>query len=60
MLATAPKRAHCSDNGNPAASPKLPVVLAHGLTDYALQTPSIAAFWALLLGLQFAFGAQGD
>lgn len=36
------------------------VVLAHGLTDYALQTPSIAAFWALLLGLQFAFGAQGD
>lgn len=36
------------------------VVLAHGLTDYALQTPSIAAFWAFLLGLQFAFGAQGD
>lgn len=32
------------------------VVLVHGATDYALQTPSIAAFWAFLLGLQFAFG----
>lgn len=31
------------------------VVLVHGLTDYALQIPSIAAFWAFLLGLQFAF-----
>lgn len=28
------------------------MVLAHGLSDFALQTPSIAAFWALLLGLQ--------
>ena len=32
------------------------VVLIHGLTDYAVQVPSIAAFWAFLLGLQFAFG----
>lgn len=32
------------------------VVLVHGLSDYALQAPSIAAFWAFLLGLQFAFG----
>lgn len=32
------------------------VVLAHGLTDYALQVPSIAAMWALLLGVQFGFG----
>lgn len=32
------------------------VILIHGMTDYALQTPSIAAFWAFLLGLQFAFG----
>lgn len=32
------------------------VVLIHGLTDFALQVPSIAAFWALLLGLQFGFG----
>ncbi len=32
------------------------VILVHGLTDYALQVPSIAAFWAFLLGLQFAFG----
>lgn len=32
------------------------VVLTHGLSDYALQVPSIAAFWAFLLGLQFAFG----
>jgi O-antigen ligase len=31
------------------------VVLLHGVTDYALQVPSIAAFWAFLLGLQFAF-----
>ena len=28
------------------------VFLAHGVSDYALQVPSIAAFWALLLGLQ--------
>lgn len=28
------------------------VVLAHGWTDYALQVPAVAAFWALLLGLQ--------
>ena len=26
--------------------------LVHGVSDYALQVPSIAAFWALLLGLQ--------
>lgn len=32
------------------------VVLVHGLTDYALQVPSIAALWALLLGVQFGFG----
>jgi O-antigen ligase len=32
------------------------VVLIHGMTDYALQVPSIAAFWAFLLGLQFAYG----
>lgn len=32
------------------------VVLIHGTTDFALQVPSIAAFWAFLLGLQFAFG----
>jgi O-antigen ligase len=32
------------------------VVLLHGTTDYALQVPSIAAFWAYLLGLQFSYG----
>jgi O-antigen ligase len=32
------------------------VVLVHGLTDYALQVPSISGFWAFLLGLGFAFG----
>lgn len=32
------------------------VILIHGLTDYALQVPSIAALWAFLLGLQFAYG----
>ncbi|WP_245591544.1 O-antigen ligase family protein [Brevundimonas bacteroides] len=31
------------------------VVLVHGLADFALQVPSIAAFWSFLLGLQFAF-----
>ncbi len=31
------------------------VILIHGLTDFALQVPSIAAFWSYLLGLQFAF-----
>jgi O-antigen ligase len=31
------------------------VVLIHGLVDFALQVPSIAAFWSFLLGLQFAF-----
>lgn len=29
-------------------------VLLHGWTDFALQTPSFAATWALLLGLQFS------
>lgn len=32
------------------------IVLVHGLTDYALQVPSIAGFWAFLLGLGFALG----
>jgi O-antigen ligase len=32
------------------------VVLIHGLTDFALQVPSIAAFWSFLLGLQYGFG----
>jgi len=32
------------------------VVLVHGLTDFALQVPSIAAFWAFLLGLQLTYG----
>ncbi|MGA0545819.1 O-antigen ligase family protein [Brevundimonas sp. VNH65] len=35
------------------------VVLLHGMTDYALQEPSIAALWAFLLGLQVAWGAEG-
>lgn len=35
------------------------VVLLHGLTDFALQVPSIAAFWSLLLGFQFGFGRGG-
>jgi O-antigen ligase len=36
------------------------VILLHGTTDYALQVPSIAAFWAFLLGLQFAFAQSGE
>lgn len=35
------------------------VVLAHGVTDFALETYSMAAFWSLLLGLQFSL-AQGS
>lgn len=35
------------------------VVLIHGLTDFGLQVPSIAAFWSFLLGLQFGFGRGG-
>lgn len=34
------------------------VVLIHGLTDFALQVPSVATFWAFLLGVQFGFGAS--
>jgi O-antigen ligase len=36
------------------------VILLHGTTDYALQVPSIAAFWAFMLGLQFAFSQSGQ
>ncbi|WP_421729256.1 O-antigen ligase family protein [Brevundimonas sp.] len=32
------------------------VILIHGITDFGLQVPSIAAFWAMILGVQFAFG----
>lgn len=35
------------------------VILLHGWTDFALQTPSVAGLWALLLGLQLAL-AQGS
>jgi O-antigen ligase len=34
------------------------VILAHGMTDFALETYSLSAFWAFLLGLQFS-AAQG-
>jgi O-antigen ligase len=34
-------------------------ILAHGITDFALETPSFSAFWTYLLGLQFAL-AQGS
>ena len=34
------------------------VVLVHGSVDFGLQVPSIAAFWAFLLGCQFAFGRR--
>lgn len=36
------------------------VVLVHGTMDFALQVPSISAFWALLLGLQFGFGRSSS
>lgn len=41
------------------------VFLIHGMSDFALQTPSMAAFWSFLLGLQFSLskpsrGASGD
>jgi hypothetical protein len=35
------------------------VVLIHGATDFGLEVPSVAAFWAWLLGLQFSL-AQGS
>jgi hypothetical protein len=35
------------------------VFILHGATDFGLQVPSIAAFWAWLLGLQAALG-QGS
>lgn len=35
------------------------VVLVHGVTDFALQTPSVALMWSYLLGLQFAL-SQGS
>lgn len=35
------------------------VFLVHGLSDFALQTPSMAMMWAYLLGLQFAL-SQGS
>lgn len=35
------------------------VVLVHGLSDFALETYSMAAFWSFLLGLQFS-AAQGS
>lgn len=35
------------------------VFILHGTTDFGLQVPSMAAFWAWLLGLQFAL-AQGS
>ncbi|NBW13986.1 MAG: O-antigen ligase family protein [Caulobacteraceae bacterium] len=34
------------------------VVLVHGTVDFGLQVPSIAAFWAFLLGCQFSFGRR--
>ncbi|QTC91468.1 O-antigen ligase family protein [Brevundimonas goettingensis] len=34
------------------------VILVHGTVDFALQVPSIAAFWAFLLGCQFSFGRR--
>jgi O-antigen ligase len=34
------------------------VVLVHGSADYALQVPSVAAFWAFVLGCQFSFGRR--
>jgi O-antigen ligase len=35
------------------------VFLVHGMSDFALQTPSMALMWAYLLGLQFAL-SQGS
>lgn len=33
------------------------VFVVHGYTDFALETPSIAGFWACLLGLQYGLSA---
>lgn len=34
------------------------VMLSHSMTDFALQIPSIAAMWSLLLGLQLGFASS--
>jgi O-antigen ligase len=34
------------------------VMLVHGLSDFALQTPAVAALWALMLGLQVGLSLE--
>jgi O-antigen ligase len=36
------------------------VFLLHGLTDFALQTPSVAAFWSVLLGIQLGLSQSSS
>ena len=36
------------------------VILAHSLTDYALEEPAIAAFWCFLLGVGWAVSQSQD
>lgn len=61
VLAVSAWRAHGAARGPETARGLVVaglVVLVHGLTDFALQEYSIAALWAFLLGLQFAWGAR--
>lgn len=34
------------------------VIVLHGIFDFGLQTPSVAAFWAFLLGLQLSWASS--
>lgn len=59
IIATATRRSSLQDTGATLQRGLIAanlVLLIHGTTDYAIQVPSIAAFWAYLLGLQFAYG----
>ncbi len=34
------------------------LILLHGLVDFSLQTTSVAAFWAFVLGLQLSLSQR--
>jgi O-antigen ligase len=36
------------------------LILLHGLTDFALENPSVAGWWAMLLGIGLAISNRGD
>jgi O-antigen ligase len=52
------KRSHPAQAWLPALIAVDVLVLVHSLDDYALQVPSMAGFWALLLGTKFGTARQ--